>query len=341
MVRCALSLLVCLIAVARADWPPKDDDLVFLFETGTEEIFALDASGAEPLLNYSLKPSGHGRFTSQGLMNLDHGRYGAPAQERLGQVLKSSLQLGLEVWLWPETAQQAEILSLCGALTLEQRGERLVCRLQTGAGAVELSGPLPLGQGSAIALGLGADRFSLYRDGVEVQVASLPGPVQWRDQGPSFGSGDFVSAGWSGRLGYFGVYTGAFDAARAAAHYRALAENLQPPPEPLVVEAKLLACSTFATPASIEPYADSLAVFEYEVQSVVKGLTWDKTIRVAHYVVLDHHAMPAAAAKPGDLHRLVLEPFAANRQVALVHRTETLAPDPKIRLYLATQILSP
>lgn len=338
MVRCALSLLACLVVVARADWPPRDEDLVFLFERGTEELFALDPASGEKLLNYSLKPSGWARYTGQGLMELAHGSYRAPGQEQL--VHRLAAQASLELWLWPDTAQNGVIFSLGGALTLEQRGEQLHCQLTTAQGSVNLSCPLPVGQGSAIALGLATDRLSLYRNGQEVATEPLAAPVRWRELGPSFGSGDFEHPGWSGRLGYLGLYRGAFDAVRAAEHFRALSALLEPPPEPLIVDAVLRACSKVATPAAIEPYPDSLAVFEYEVKTLVSGMTWDKTIRVAHYVVLDHRALPAAAAAPGEVHRLVLQPFAANRQVGLIHRTETLPPDPKLRLYLATQILT-
>jgi hypothetical protein len=60
------------------------------------------------------------------------------------------------------------------------------------------------------------------------------------------------------------------------------------------------------------------------VEKVVSGQYKPKTIRVAHWVILNGETLPVAAAKPGDKTRLTFEPFEANPQLASHYLSDSL-----------------
>lgn len=330
---------VCLLATLPtfAQWPANDEDLLFLFENSFEEIFALDASLDESLLNYALLPKGWARYNSNGAMELAQGQYSAPNQEHLLSILQESETFSLEFITQTNQAQKATILSLGPWLSVSQAGNELVIRFATKQGHATINAPFTPGR-HHIVLTRKANQWQVFVDGTAGKAqAVMP---HFNAFSPTFGSGNHKQVGWSGTLSHVAIYEGSFDATRAKAHATTLERQLADSSKTLELTGKLVATSKVATPAEIEPYAASLSIHEYEVVKIHQGFSWDKRIRVAHWVVLDHQALPVAQAQMGAHHRLFLEPFAANRQLANTHRTETLPPDAKMPLFLATNIVT-
>ena len=78
----------------------------------------------------------------------------------------------------------------------------------------------------------------------------------------------------------------------------------------------LAARSELPTLASIAPYRDALAVFEYRAGG--------EPLRVVQRVLLDGHELPGARRELGDEVELRLEPFADHPQLASVYLSDTL-----------------
>jgi hypothetical protein len=331
--------------VAQESWPPQDQDLVFLFQDAFEEPFALDEALDEPVLNYALKASGEARFDGAGCLVLSYGRFEAPNQGPvLARAFGEGEGFGLEFWLEPEGEQQAGILNLEGAFQLAQDQRKLIFTAKAAAGPVRLVATLPDLKAHHVLIGWAGGHLRCFLDGAVVAETDMAQPFGSGSFGAfTIGSGTHQQSGWQGRLADLALFNGSVDGARAQQHARAH-EALgldREPPKPLVLKGKLVAKSKVAKPRDIAPYAASLAIYEYEVLQVMSGFTWDKRVRVAHWVVLGHQALPAAGAEIGAVHQLELEPMNANRQLANTHRTETLPVDAKIQVFLATRVLRP
>ncbi|MDJ0841185.1 MAG: LamG domain-containing protein [Acidobacteriota bacterium] len=342
MIRLSISLALITLAsfTLASEWPPLDEDLIFLFQDSYEEPFALDTELDEPLLNYQLSPLGEARFDSRGCLALHRGSFTAPNQD---DVLPLAVEPGgdfsVELWLQPDKAQSARILAFGSAFALSQESNRLVFSVDN----TKLKADLPESKhGNHVIAAYSKKTMTLYIDGKPAANLEMTDAAKaWVKAPLTFGSGSSDKEGWLGFLADIAVYSGAFNPKRAEQHYGAHQKTVMPgreTPNRLILDGKLLAMSKVSTPAEIDPYAASLSVFEYQVVKVHQGFNWDKRIRVAHWVVLDYKALPVAKSAVGDQHRLVLEPFAANRQLANTHRTENLPTDRKIKLYLATNI---
>ena len=85
--------------------------------------------------------------------------------------------------------------------------------------------------------------------------------------------------------------------AEAAAYRNIIATRK--PVEQLEVEGKLLWASKIPTVKEIQPYTQGLAVFEYEVEKVLSGKYASKTVRVAHWVILDREWQRIAQSPKG------------------------------------------
>lgn len=98
----------------------------------------------------------------------------------------------------------------------------------------------------------------------------------------------------------------------------------RPPAEsdaPLVVEAEVLLASAVPDPAAV-PYSECLTYIQYRVLSVEKGEYGEPELLAVHWGMRDGVLLPAARYRPGERHRLELEPFAEHPDLARVMQAD-------------------
>ena len=98
----------------------------------------------------------------------------------------------------------------------------------------------------------------------------------------------------------------------------------RPAISPVAVEVELVKLSKVPTLKEILPYREALLVGEYRVKQVVKGKLDAKTVRVAHWALLDGTARTPTTRKPGWSGELELESFEVNPQLKSLFLSDTL-----------------
>ena len=112
------------------------------------------------------------------------------------------------------------------------------------------------------------------------------------------------------------------------------------PPKQIQLEGTLLKKSHVPTSKEIAPYRESLAVYEYKVDRVLKGTYEHDRIRVAHRVILDGSPLPLGKLAAEAKQSLTLELFSKNRQLKTTNQSDTLEFDFDLELYFDVRELS-
>jgi hypothetical protein len=110
--------------------------------------------------------------------------------------------------------------------------------------------------------------------------------------------------------------------------------------ERLEVTARLVARSRVPTLRDISPYREALIVCEYEVEEPAAPpgrAAPGRRLRVAQWAILGGERQPIAEVPIGTRQRLVLEPFAAHRQLEEHYLADTLADGAAGSLYFAVE----
>jgi hypothetical protein len=218
--------------------------------------------------------------------------------------------------------------------TLGQEKDHLIFRLRTprtGDNGVNPETPLcslKAGEPTHVIVTYSPGLLVCYRNGKEVlRTDAVRGDFgNWIPQHLLFGDEWTGERPWAGTLAGIAIYNRTLTPEEAAEHdraYRALREAETTVPQ-LRVDAVLTRTSKIPTLTEIRPYKNALALYEYHVEKVVAGDYKPKTIRVAHWVILNGEVLPVAAAKPGQKASLTLEPFEANPQLSSHYLSDSL-----------------
>ena len=214
------------------------------------------------------------------------------------------------------------ILSWGESLTIGQRDSSLV--VDIGSESVYL----PLGENSdqtiIFRLAISENDADLrIESGVSAKTALSFWPA---DQANDlvFGDGSFERAGWNGRISFIAIYDTAESRVDQLPAFAKPTRNSINEKNDLRLRGRLLKKSVVATPESIQPYFQSVTVYEYEVMDVTAGRYFPDRIRVAHWTMLDSALLPIALAEPGAEFDLICRPFTECRNVATIHLSDTL-----------------
>lgn len=334
-------------------WPVAPERAVFLFRNGFETTLAYDRPGAEPIFNYALEAHGFARLDGAGAWQLDHGTASAPRQEAaLGELLMDASGIGIQAWVTPPASPSNEertVFSygsspestpekrIAPNFEMTQRGSSYSFSLRVGERIEQVTADGPSSSAQHVGLTYGDGRLVLFIDGQEVAARDgLTGGFDAWKPGPLLlGSGSPADSGWAGSLEGFAVHAGALSSeevlASAEAYGRRVGERKAAPVTRL--RARLVARSTVPTPEDIAPYAEALAVYEYEVVQVLEGFYLAKKMRVAHWVVLGETSLAPSLYSVGDEVELAAIDFARNRQLENVYLSDTLPFDFDLRLF--------
>jgi len=331
------------------DWPPDRTGLLFLWRTAGRPALARDARG-RAIYAYELTPRGRARFDRHGAMVLQGGSLVA---EGIGDYLVSACKreraLTIEALLTPhQTAHRgsSEIISLSSEpgsydVRLCQEGDSLTLRLgrDTEDGRSTKVPLCSLKKGSAchFAVTWKPGLMVGHVDGTPV-VTRTDVPVSftyWGKCQVTFGAAQDGARDWAGTLEGIAIYSrflSAREVRRDCTHYSSALRERRSVPRSEVV-GRLRALSTVPTYKEVAPYFRALAVYEYEVTRVINGDAAQRTIRVAHWAMMDRKVLGISKRKTGEEYRLQLEPFEANRQLESEFLSDTLPANWEVPLY--------
>lgn len=342
------------VVVEPPTWPASREGLVFVWQSAASANLVHDPSLGSDRAT-TLTPRGRARLSAHHTMDVEGGFFEASPDgvTALLEALRRSHELTLTLTATPRRATTDELESLVNlapargrpSLVVGQEGRFLVVRMRTGGlGPDSRQPPVRLfavepGEPVHATLTYVPGRLRAYRDGeLVVDSDAVAGNLARWDGGKlRFGAGQDGGPGWAGLLEGIAVYDRALAAGtiREDALRHARLRAARPAVKRSVVTARLTARSEVPTLREISPYREALAVDEYAVLDVLRGEDPGETIRVARWVILDGETLPGAGDRPGQVHRLVLSPFAANPQLESVYLAETLPADWDLPLYYA------
>lgn len=174
-----------------------------------------------------------------------------------------------------------------------------------------------------------------YVDGKQVaRTDRIQGDLSnWSDQTLLFGDEFRDSRDWRGRIEHVAIYNRALAADEVQANHEQLAAMLEAREQvpTAAIDAKLVAMSRMPTLEQIAPYKQALVVCEYEPTEPGDGIP--RTVRVAHWALLDGKPLSIAEAKVGKTYPLKLQRFEHNPQLESLFISDTLEVDFDARLY--------
>lgn len=345
------NLLPSLEVPVTAAWPGNRGRLLFLWETAQAPNRVLDPR-LGVVRSFPLKGRGQVRLDHAYRMDLGGGAFVASedASETLQAGINASNELTAEATITPRHEQRGAILALSSGLknqrnlVLAQDGDELVLSLLTaGWGPVENTlrlGRLPPGEATHLVVGYRPGRLVAFINGRSVlDTREVQGDFfHWQSRPLWFGGEPRSEATWSGILEGVAFYARFPDPEEVRENAQRYLERIRrrPPVPSLRLRGRLLARSRIPTREEITPYREGLAIFEYQVETVLEGAYSGDRIRVAHWVILDDELTPAARRREGESSELCLEPYAANPQLEPFTLSDTLETSPSSGLYYAT-----
>jgi hypothetical protein len=314
-------------------WPAFPEAAVFAWQTANKRNQVLDPVSGKPAA-YRFQANDYARLDENCALRPDGGSFMAVGfGPQFGDAVRKSNAFSLEMTVTPEPAGHDRPRTLC-SYCLSQRGDKLCYR---GQPELELCTLAP-GRTAHVLLSYAPGRLACYLDGRQVFVSDKVVTDLRGVRGDSLVIGnDLDGNAWLGTVEGIALFSRAFspDEARAEADaYRRLRENRKPLPK-IELTAALSAASRPPKLAQIAPYRQGLLVNEYAVRQVLAGKLEAKTIRVAHWVILNEQTLDIAQLPLGEPVRLRVAPLAACPQLSGENFTDTLPEDFELPLYYA------
>ena len=313
--------------------------LVFLWQTANAANRVATGSASE-----ILQPHGVAWTDRHGALALGGGSFSADdaSSGRLAAALQAKHQWTIALLLSPASlAESGPLVAFSDGprarnFVLRQEGAAIVLALRTSdsakEGAAVTVATLASTAPTHLLLTFSPGRLDAFVAGARANAAretvALPGDLfPWRPRRLAFGGEAQSPERWHGTLSEIAIWNRPLTApeiAAEAARIRALVAARKPVPR-TVVEARLLASSPAPSRDEISPYREALVVDELEVVRQIAGAPLPaKRIRVARWAILDDQVL--AAPRPGATQRLVIEPFAAQPQLAALFLADRLPP---------------
>jgi hypothetical protein len=318
-------------------------DRIFVWQNERSENLILDPkSGLETAVE--VEPRGRGRTDSQGRLDVRGGSFVAEVPTpHLGTALRGPDGFALELVADPTGRKQddATLVSLGNAdgkpvLFLSQRGRAFVLHVQTSAGEQQLAlGQLGSLRNLHLVIEVGKGRVGAFRNGERVADAALIGDLSaWPDDLELvLGADPDGNRDWRGALEGVALYhrTLSPEEAHGAARVALTKARGREPVPRYRVRARLKSTSVLPTIEQIAPYREALVLNEYKV---LQGELRGKTVRIAHWAILDGTPQAPVLSQVGQKGRLVLERWEHNPQVESTFVSDTLEPSSKTPLFL-------
>ncbi len=312
---------------------------VLLFRGGDYTNLVFDpASGQE--VSTLFEAQGHAFYDRSFAFDLRGGSFLADlgTMQRLLQGVRATNEISLELVFESASAgtERAVLFTFSGGqgagrnFTLSQERGRLFLQLLTESNSREKGntprldlGPVRLGAKQLLLFTYAPGELAFFLEGQEVLRSEVwrEGFFDWKALPLLFGNE------WQGNEAFRGKILGATVWDRvllpeeALARHRSWREELAARQElPLLrVRARLLARSRTPRLEDIAPYQDALAVYEYQLNSVLEGNlppgSDGNALRVVHRVLAGGEQLPIAGLALGQEVELGLEPFAQQPQL--------------------------
>lgn len=319
-------------------WPSVREGLAFLWETAGSQNLARDpVRGVER--SFPMEREGAVRLDHYHRMDLGDGAWAASqeAGQAVVAAVKRTNEVTLEATVTPRKGRQtAAVVALSGGrrdtrnLVLAQEGDELVLHLgvaRRGHAEHEIRlGKVEPGQAAHVLVSYRPGHLAAWRDGEEVlTTGDLQGDFfRWRPRPLTFGAERRWPGAWSGWLEGVAIYGRALGPDEARENARRYLEKTARRPEVprVLVRGRLAARSRTPALREISPYREALAVYEHRAEG--------RTLRVAHWVILDGERQPASGWSEGEERDLLLEPFERNPQLESVFLSDTLPAAPGV-----------
>lgn len=320
------------VLVGNLFWPTTREGLAFLFETQDRGNLVRELSTGR-LRSCRLTPRGISHLNSNFALTLHGGSYVARGvADDLLEAARRSGQFTILMNVTPAATSAgpngvlASFASEPGQINfqLSQTAEQLQFQLRTRQADQDFTSQptnicnLPLGQSSQLAVVYQPGRLICALNGQTVlNSEAIQGDLSnWNDGYLVFGSLLTAAQPWHGTLEGIAIYSRALAEQELAAQAQAYAQVLteRKVATRLEVSATVLELSPDPSMDDMAPEEAALRVDKYRVDQVLNGTLAETEIYVARWAILD--SVPQAAPAVGQTQRLVLEPFAANPQLA-------------------------
>lgn len=339
------------VVIHPLEWPTDRKGLVFAWRTAAVAVNAVNLATGKPAVS-KIGRRNAARLDHNSALVLNGGSgMAAAADTSLFEACRSSGALTIEATLRPANITQegpARIVSYSSDpssrnFTLGQQQGKLLLRLrtpQTGPNGtnpeIELC-PVQTNRAHHVIVTYTNGCLCCYVDGAKLLESSkVQGDFSnWAPHHLVFGDEWNGERNWAGTLEGVALFSRALDADEVKREHEAYQRiRARRPPIPgIAIDAELVKLSKAPTLKEILPYREALLVGEYRVKQVVKGKLDAKTVRVAHWALLDGAPRTPATRKPGWSGRLNIETFEANPQLKSLFLSDTLEDNFEAVLY--------
>lgn len=344
------------IVVHPLAWPTDRNGLVFAWRTAAVAVNAVNPATGQPTVS-KLTRRNAARLDHNSAILLDGGScVSTNADATLLDACRASNALAIEATLTPANVTQegpARIVTFSSDpatrnFTLGQQHAQLILRLRTPQTGLNGINPevnlcsIEADRSHHVVVTYAAGHLVCYLDGAKVlETSAVPGDFSnWTPHHLVFGDEWNGERNWSGTIEGVAVFSRALNADEVRREYQAYQRirARRPAVAHLVVNAELIKLSKVPILKEILPYREALVVGEYRVKQVVEGKLEARTVRVAHWALLDGAARTPASRKPGWSGRLNLETFEANPQLKSLFMSDTLEDNFEAVLYYDSAI---
>ncbi|MDQ2732288.1 MAG: hypothetical protein M3Y56_11560 [Armatimonadota bacterium] len=326
--------------VKRLSWPSNHKDLEFCWGTAKRTNAVYDETNGLGKVCNVLK-SGDADLDQNGAMSLRGGWFEAvEGWQGIYESCRERHALTVEATITPAVADQGDrhnpkrIISFAWAVAedfwIAQVGSQLVFNF--GTSIQHRDAPVTLctvvsGQPNHIIISYKPGELICYLNGKQVfHTDSMRTSFDnWARARLCVGRRQYA-AGWQGRVEGLAIFSRTMGSQEALEDYQIHAAKLgiRAPSTNLEIDGTLIAVSHVPTAAEIVPYRDVLVVNEYKVKQVLHGAYAPRTIRVAHWGLLDGQAAPAAHYQMGQDVHLSVQPMEQHPELEQKYRSDTL-----------------
>jgi hypothetical protein len=185
---------------------------------------------------------------------------------------------------------------------------------------------LPSQGSNHVAVSFSSGSLSAYLNGERVFFSqSIQGGFfHWRARPLVVGSDWNGSGAWIGVLEGVAIYNRVLNSEEVSENHRRYLDAIEARTEidQWTIDARLLECSERPSVEEISPYREALLTCEYLVEGDFGGFDSGRSIRVAHWAILDGRTV--ALTDPGSVSELLLSRFSDNPQLENLVLSDTL-----------------
>lgn len=323
------------LQVRASPWPVNRKGLAFVFETAEQPNTVRDPVSGQ-IRAYGQVFRGPSWTNHDNALMLDGGTvYFLGMGESFNNAVRRTHAFSFEITLTPRDLNRAN--QHVSSYGLFQRGDKLVFEC-TGKTVDLIS--VEAFHRYHVVLTYVPGRLIGYVDGKKVvETEAIQDKLEggWPGADMTVG-GDLDDHPWMGAVEGIALYNRILGPDEVRLNHEAYESLLAARPKvpSSVIEAKLTATSKVRLPGQIAPYTRALAVYQYDVTKVISGEFSKKTIRTAHWIVLDNLPQRIGTLPVGATVRMKVEPFEVQRQLQEENISDTIGADTEDR-YLAVE----